>query len=430
MTSVRTIPVTALVLALVVACAPSAEDRPAAGEAGSPAATSTPGSALSAGGDRLGQAPKAPGTPGTPTTTGPGWTRPAPTGSTPAGSAPQLTVAATGDLLVHPPLTRQAAADARAAGRSRHDFTRVLAAVRPMVSQADLAICHLETPLAPPSGPFTGFPIFSAPPQLADAAKWAGFDTCSTASNHSLDNGQPGINRTLNELDRAGLRHAGTARSPQEAARPTLIDVSGVTVAHLSYTFSFNGLRRPRGRAWVANLIDPAAILAAARTARRAGAEIVILSLHWGTEYQNAADPGQTGLARRLLAAPDIDLIVGHHAHVVQPFEKIGTKWVAYGLSNLITRFPDGSPEKTQDAVVALFTFTRVGPGRWRVTRAEALATWMAYHPAARVVDVAAAAGNPRLSAERRAFYRRVLRRITEYLGMRGALADGLHVLR
>ncbi|HEX6968391.1 MAG TPA: CapA family protein [Micromonosporaceae bacterium] len=356
---------------------------------------------------------------------------PAPASSAPPPPPPktQLTVVAAGDLLVHPPLTAQAAADARAAGRTGHDFTRVLAAVRDRVSAADLAICHMETPLAEPDGPFTGYPIFSVPPALADAAAWAGFDTCSTASNHSLDTGMAGIERTLEHLDRVGLRHTGTARSAEEAARPNVIDVSGVKVGHLSYTFSFNGIPLPEGKPWAANLIDPEAIRAAARRARAHGAEIVILSLQWGTEYQNDPDIGQLGLARQLLASPDIDLIIGHHVHVVQPFEKIGNKWVAYGLGNLTTRFPDGSPENTQDSVIPEFTFTRTDSGRWEVTEVTVLPTFMEYRPAARVIDLTAATADETLSAARRAHYTRIKNRIARYVDMRGAAADGLRHL-
>jgi poly-gamma-glutamate synthesis protein (capsule biosynthesis protein) len=350
----------------------------------------------------------------------------------PASTAPpdRLTIVAAGDLLVHPPLTDQAAADARAAGGRGHDFTRVLAAVRPVASRADLAICHLETPLAEPAGPFTGFPLFSVPHQLADAAAWAGFDTCSTASNHSLDTGMAGVTRTLDNLDRVGLRHAGTARTPAEAARPTIIDVSGVPVAHLSYTFSLNGIPRPPGRSWVANMIDRDAILDEARRARKLGAQIVVLSVQWGTEYQNAPDDGQLALARELLASPDLDLIVGHHVHVVQPFEKIGEKWVAYGIGNLITRFPDGSPENTQDAVVPAFTFVRTSPTRWRVDRVEVSPTWMEYYPAARLIDLTSALADRRLPGARQADYARIRHRIIGYLDLLGALDQGLRVAR
>ncbi|SCL51370.1 poly-gamma-glutamate synthesis protein (capsule biosynthesis protein) [Micromonospora eburnea] len=337
-----------------------------------------------------------------------------------------LTVVAAGDLLVHPPLTEQAAADAREAGRDGHDFSRVLAAIRPRVSAADLAICHMETPLAEPQGPFTGWPAFSVPPELADAAAWAGFDTCSTASNHSLDEGMEGITRTLDNLDRVGLRHTGTARSAEEATRTNILDVAGVKVAQLSYALSFNDIPLPEGKPWAANLIDQEAILAAAHRARAAGAEIVILSMHWGTEYQNAPNDDQLDLAQQLLASPDIDLIIGCHVHVVQPFEKIGKKWVAYGMGNLTARFDDGSPENTQDAVVPEFTFTRTGSGGWEVSSVSVLPTWMEYRPAARVVDLVSAAKDPAVPAAERAHYAEIEKRINGYVGMRGAFEAGL----
>ncbi len=354
-------------------------------------------------------------------------TKPAPQRSPEAKAGPQtLTVVAAGDLLVHPDLSEQAAADARQAGRTGHDFTQVLAAVRPRVSAADLAICHMETPLAPPQGPFTGWPYFSVPPQLADAAAWAGFDTCSTASNHSLDTGVEGIARTLDNLDRVGVRHTGTARNQVEAQLPNVLQVNGVKVGHLSYTVSFNGIALPQGRPWAANMLDEQAILAEARRARTVGAEINILSLHWGTEYQSEPNAEQIDLARRLLASPDIDLIVGHHVHVVQPFEKIDGKWVAYGMGNLTTRFGDGSPENTQDAVVPEFTFTRTSSGRWEVTAVSVLPTWMQYHPAARVVDLTTATNDQTRPAEQRAQFADARKRITDIVNERGAAAAGL----
>lgn len=339
-----------------------------------------------------------------------------------------LTVAAAGDLLVHEELTAQAAADAAALGVAGHDFGPVLAQVAPVVQAADLAVCHMEQPLAPPEGPFTGWPLFSAPPQLADAARTAGFDTCSTASNHSLDTGLAGIGRTLDNLDRVGMAHTGTARSQAEAATPTIVNVRGVPVAHLSYTQHLNGIPVPEEAPWAANLIDPAVILDEARRARQAGAEIVIVSLHWGTEYQVAADEAQLALARQLLEAPEIDLIIGHHAHVVQPMERINGKWVAYGLGNLTARFPDGSPEETQDSVIPTFTFTEQAPGQWRVTDVEVTAAWIEYAPAARVVNLPAALSDPQLDEARRATYQRALDRIRGNLYQRGADADGLRV--
>lgn len=337
-----------------------------------------------------------------------------------------LSVVAAGDLFVPPDLTAQAAADARAAGKPGHDFSQILAAVAPTVRAADLAVCHVEQPLAPPEGPFTGWPTFSAPPQLADAAAEAGFDTCSTASNHTLDHGEEGVRRTLDNLDRVGLHHSGSARSEAEAAVPNVFSVRGVKVAQLAYTFSFNGIKRPPDKPWIANPIDVPTILRDAHAAKQAGAEIVILSMHWGwTEFQNAPDSDQINEATRLLASPDVDLIVGMHVHVVQPFEKIGDKWVAYGLGNLLCRFSDGTPAKTQDSVVPRFTFTEVAPRTWRVTEVAVHPMFMAYHPQARLVDVAAASSG--LAPD--TGFAGALQRISEAVNMRGAMAAGLRMI-
>ena len=339
-----------------------------------------------------------------------------------------LTVLGAGDVLLHPPLWTQARAD----GGTTYDFNKIFAGVRARVSAADLAVCHLETPLAPPDGPFTGFPQFSVPPQVAPAIRQTGFDTCSTASNHTLDDAEPGVYRTLDALDAAGLHHAGSYRDAVAAATPNIVVVKGVKVAQLSYTFGFNGLSRPAGKDWIANLIDPTAIIAAARRARQAGAEIVVLSLHWGTEYDHGANDDQLRWARELLAAPEIDLILGCHAHVVQPFEKIGDKWVAYGMGNEVARHDDPI-DASREGVMPRFTFTKVGPGQWRVTAAEAIPTWVELTPAIRIVDLSAALGSnaaaPGVDAGRQAAYRAAYDRISGYLRARGADAAGLRVV-
>jgi poly-gamma-glutamate capsule biosynthesis protein CapA/YwtB (metallophosphatase superfamily) len=118
------------------------------------------------------------------------------------------------------------------------------------------------------------------PPQVATAIADAGYDTCSTASNHSLDYGEAGLSRTLEALDAVGVRHTGSARSPLEAATPVVLDVRLVEVAQLSYASGFSGLSRPTGKEWLANLIDPDRILADAHAAKQFGADVVIVSLH------------------------------------------------------------------------------------------------------------------------------------------------------
>jgi hypothetical protein len=119
-----------------------------------------------------------------------------------------FTVAASGDFLIHGPVAARALADG---GGSRYDFRPMFGSIRARVEGADLALCHVETPLVP--GPARGYPSFRTPPALAGAIRDTGWDACSTASNHSLDAGQYGVRTTLEALDRAGVPHSGTARS-------------------------------------------------------------------------------------------------------------------------------------------------------------------------------------------------------------------------
>lgn len=366
-----------------------------------------------------------------PSAVGPATTFVPPLASSPAvdRQAPRrITVLGSGDVLLHSGLWRQAERDARAAGGSGYDFRPMLAGVAATVSAADLAICHLETPLGTPDGPFSGYPIFNVPPQIAPALRDTGYDACSTASNHTLDKGEAGIRRTLDALDAAGLRHTGSARTQAEAAQPTILDVRGVRVALLSYTFSFNGLRRPAGRAWVANLLDLRSVRAAARRARDSGAEVVILSVHWGTEYQHAPNSQQRSLARELLEEFDVDLILGHHAHVVQPFERIGAGWVAYGLGNHLSwqSFSDG----TRDGVLARFTLTETASGRFTVTKAEALPTLMSLDRGpARLLEIPTALRQPDLPDWQRRACRASWQRSAGHLSSRGGPAAGLVVV-
>jgi hypothetical protein len=341
---------------------------------------------------------------------------PAPASSSTKAPDNGFTVVAAGDILIHPALTDQATADAQAGGGGALDYRPILAGLKPIISQADLAICHLETPLAPEGGPYSGYPSFSAPPEIADALKDTGYDTCSTASNHTLDQGAAGITRTLDKLDAVGIKHTGSARSAPEAATPNILDVHGVKVAQLSYAFGFNGIKVPSGKPWLANLIDGNKIIAAAKAARAAGAEVVIVSLHWGIEYQHDVTPDQSALAKKLLADPSIDLIVGHHAHVVQPIEKIGDKWVAYGMGNQIARHDEPKGD-TEEGIITRFHFAKTAGG-WKVDKAEYLPTLIQLGPPIRLIDLTY--GTPGARGQE------ALTATDKIVLSRGAAADGL----
>jgi poly-gamma-glutamate synthesis protein (capsule biosynthesis protein) len=285
--------------------------------------------------------------------------------------AREVTLVATGDVLLHEPLWRQAAEDAAASGQEGYDFRPLLADTAPLVSDADIAICHMETPIAPPEGPFSGYPMFSVPPDIAPALADTGYDACSTASNHTLDAGAEGIERTLGTLDDAGIDHAGAARTQAEAEEPTILDAEGVKVALLSYTYSFNGFEAPDGETWRANLIDEAAIEDEAAAAREAGAEVVVVAMHWGDEYVHEPNAQQESLAPRLIGSENIDLVLGHHVHVIQPIEKFDDGWVVYGMGNHVSNQAALSPEKAEGLLVR-FTFTEdPATESWDVSEAD-----------------------------------------------------------
>jgi poly-gamma-glutamate capsule biosynthesis protein CapA/YwtB (metallophosphatase superfamily) len=216
-------------------------------------------------------------------------------------------------------------------------------------------------------------------------------------------------------LDRAGLRHAGTARSRREA-RPRILTVRHVRVALLSYTYGLNGFRLPRGRPWLVNLLSPGRILADARAARRAGSQFTVVFLHWGQEYRSRPTPAQRALARKLLADPGVDLIVGHHAHVVQPIRRVNGKWVAFGMGNsLSAQSAACCPAATQDGVLVKVTVVHKA-GRMVVGRLSYIPTWVE-RPSYRVLPVGRALARRSASPATRAMLRASLRRTTTAVG-------------
>lgn len=242
-----------------------------------------------------------------------------------------------GDVLLHSQVWRVAASRAEPGDGDGYDFRSMFSPVAPWVGGVDWAVCHLEVNLAADNSALSSFPVFRGPGAIASDLADVGFDSCSTASNHSLDGGTSATFETIDVLEQAGLGHTGTARSPSESEQGVHVDVNGIRIAHLAYTYWFNGFVLPADQPWAANEIDEQRILTDAEIARLEGAEVVVVSLHWGDQYRHEPNQQQADLGPQLLASPNIDLIIGHHAHVVQPIERIGGEWLVYGLGNFIS---------------------------------------------------------------------------------------------
>ncbi len=351
--------------------------------------------------------------------------------SEPAQQPREFTLVGTGDVLLHERLWQQAERDAEA--DEEMDFAPQLAGIAPVVEAADVAVCHLEVPLAPEGGPYEGYPRFSGSPQVAAALADTGYDACTTASNHTFDQGAEGVDRTLDTLDAAGLEHAGSARTEQEAGRTTMLDVpagsGSVQVALLSYTFGFNGASTPDGESWRSNEIDEAEILDDAAAARQEGAEVVVTAMHWGDEYAHEPDEQQRTLAPELIASPDIDLLLGHHAHVVQPVENFDGEWVVYGMGNLIANHAEPEGPKSEGLLTS-FTFTEDGStGEFSATDAEYLPLHQTDEPPLEVLDVSAALKGGDVGTAGAARLEESMERTTEVVESRGGAAAGLSVL-
>ena len=257
----------------------------------------------------------------------------------------KLTVEVNGDLLIHSPVWEAALQD----GHGSYDFSPMLREITPYIKRADLAICHVETPMTP--RPPTGYPIFNTPTQLARAIRKAGWRVCDTASNHSLDLGQYGIDQTGRALERAGVLHTGSFGSRAAQNRTLMVSVKGVRVAFLAFTEMTNGIPVPHS--WSVNLARVSAVRHAARLARRRGAQVVIVNLHWGEEDVSQPSEFQLRTAGALAKDPDITAIVGQHVHVVQPIKRVHGKLIVFGEGQLVSNESSACcPIQTEDGML------------------------------------------------------------------------------
>lgn len=286
-----------------------------------------------------------------------------------------MSLAFAGDVLIHSQVWKAAIVHH---GGDGYDFSPMFARVKPLIESTDLAICHLEVPLVARGEKPTTNPLYSAPTEIAAAIKNAGFDRCSTASNHTFDKGAKGIKATLDEFDALGLGQAGMARTSDEI-EPKVFSVKGINVTHLSYTYGFNGISAPNDEAWRSARIDPLRIIADAQKARDMGARVVIVSMHWGRETQTELSEFQKTNADAITKSGLINLVIGHHAHVVQKIAKVNGVWTVFGLSNLISYLPttNAFSANTQDGIIATTNITLNPDGSVIVDKPDVHPIWV-----------------------------------------------------
>ena len=311
-----------LTIALLAGCAPALRGTP------SPAATpAAPAETPSAG-----VPPR--GGPLAPTTRA----------SSPVRTTARATIGAVGDVLMHEAVKRSAETHGR--GMPDGGYGWLYAPVADLLAEPDVMIANLETPIAPDASAGTREYVFNAAPEAVAALTHAGVDAVAVANNHAFDQGRAGFEETLRRLELAGVKAIG-AGPEGRAAGPVRIEAGGLSIAFLGYAQFFNqdGNACPPGRPGAppclqAAQLDRTRIVEDVRAAA-AQADAVVVSVHWGVEYDSQPRAEDVALAHALVEAGAL-VVLGHHPHVLQPIElhrrtdgRVGV--VAYSLGNFVS---------------------------------------------------------------------------------------------
>ena len=289
-----------------------------------------------------------------------------------------------GDLLFHPNLWKHfAGANTAATDGTAFDFTPMFETMKPYIQASDIAVCEFETPIAKRGGPYTGYPVFNVPPEVADAAASVGYTACTHATNNSWDQGADGIARLWDTLASKGIAQTGSYKNEEDSTKPLVIDspTGGGKLGLVTGTVSLNGMTadhdwqvdrlREAGDPQHQSDIDRA--VAKAKAAREQGADVVAMAMHSVQEYIDYADSWQVSEAHELADTGAFDVIYGAGCHCAQPIENYNGTWIIYGLGNTVTVSAPASRIVNNQGVTARIQFAgRKGvAGAWRVSRID-----------------------------------------------------------
>ncbi len=280
-------------------------------------------------------------------------------GAAPPSTAPSATTTTL------PPLTLAAGGDVlgdRQVGVyiDKHGGAAPLAKVAHLLSDAHVAFVNLESPLSDKGARKTSKDVtFRGRVALVEGLASAGIDVVSLANNHALDWGAPALLDTIDRLTAAGVAHSGAGADLAAARAPALLVTPAGKVAVLAYTSILpEGFAAGADRAGVNPARpDQDRLLADVKAAAEA-ADWVVVSLHWGVEYEGYANGSQRELAHAIVDA-GADLIIGHHPHVLQGFELYRDKLIAYSLGDFVF---DHYSRVTGEAVILRMEIAQSGP--------------------------------------------------------------------
>ncbi|MFA5575863.1 MAG: CapA family protein [Tissierellaceae bacterium] len=245
---------------------------------------------------------------------------------------------AVGDLMFHMPQNR-AAYDKE---KGLYDYSRIFQQIKPYIEGADIAIGNFETVTAGGELGYSGYPRFNTPKESLLAIKETGFHILSTANNHCLDQGARGIINTIDNIHELGMKNIGTYKSPED--NEILVEeVNSIRMGFLAYTYGLNGLDYLLSReelSYMINLIDEERIRSDIERAKDMDLDLIVVSIHWGNEYQRKAHTSQIELGEKIIEWGG-DIVLGSHPHVIQDsqiIERDGqNKFIIYSLGNFVS---------------------------------------------------------------------------------------------
>lgn len=311
------------------------------------------------------------------------------------------TVASTGDLLMHLPIINGAYDNST----KTYDFSRIYTYLGKYAEAADYAVANLETTLrgTEDGNKYSGYPLFNCPDEIVSATKQAGFDMLLTANNHSYDTKLKGFLRTLDVIDKEGMDRIGTMKTGEEP-KYTVKDINGIKIGMTCFTYETEtgkegrkGLNGNILATEATNLINSfsyerldsfyAKLKSQLDGMKEQGAEVNIVYIHWGTEYLLTANKQQVEIAQQLCNL-GVDVIVGGHAHVVEPIDLLTSendpehKTVClYSMGNAVSNQRKERAQiktgHTEDGVLFSVTFAKYSDGTVLLESADILPTWV-----------------------------------------------------
>jgi len=246
-----------------------------------------------------------------------------------------VTLGAIGDVLIHRPIYREAEQP-----DGTYDFSPIFQEVVGTMRKPELLIANEETMIGGKEIGLSTYPRFNSPHEVGDALQEAGVDFVTLANNHTLDRGEKAIQSALKYWDKLRLPYAGAYKNQEDQAEIRTVSRNGISFAVLAYTYGTNGIPVPAGKDYLVNLIDADAISADVERAKEL-ADVVVVAMHWGKEYEDRPNAEQQTLAKQL-ADMGVDVIIGNHPHVLQPPAWVEGQdghrtFVFYSLGNFIS---------------------------------------------------------------------------------------------